>query len=116
MTCSCSRKDKERKSLGSPQPSRTSRRAVSVSRLSEDSRVRRVRRRDLVRASSLDQYEHLAHFEVEQQQQPSSGRKRFLTSRESEEETDLTDSVENRADYRVKLNHSHSKQDQNRRR
>ena len=89
-----------------------------MSRLSEDSRVRRVRRRDLVRASSLDQYEHLAHFEVEQQQQPSSGRKRFLTSRESEEETDLTDSVENRADYRVKLNHSHShsKQDQNRRR
>ena len=119
MTCSCSRKDKDRGSLGSPQPSRASRRAGSVSRLSEDSRVRRVRKRGLLRSSSLDQYEHLAHFEVEQ---PASRKKRILLTRETDEETDVTDSVElreredNRANYRVKLNHSHSKHNQNRRR
>ena len=119
MTCSCSRKDKERKSLGSPQPSRATRRAGSVSRLSEDSRVRRIRKRDLLRSSSLDQYEHLAHFEVEQ---PGGGRKRIQLNRETDEETDITESPdlreENRENYRVKLNHSHShsKHDQNRRR
>ena len=118
MTCSCSRKDKDRGSLGSPQPSRASRRAGSVSRLSEDSRVRRIRKRGLMRSSSLDQYEHLAHFQVEQ---PDGSRKRILLSKETDEETDVTDSVELRdredlrANYRVKLNHSHSKHDQNRR-
>ena len=120
MTCSCSRKDKDRGSLGSPQPSRASRRASSVSRLSQEShgRVRRIRKRDLLRSSSLDQYEHLAHFQLEQ---PDGSRKRILLSKETDEETDVTDSVElrdredNRANYRVKLNHSHSKHDQNRR-
>ena len=121
MTCSCSRKDKERQSLGSPQPSRSSRRAGSVSRLSQDNRARRARKRDLLRSSSLDQYEHLAHFEVVEQ--AAGGRKRLQLSRETDEETDLTDSVElrelredKRANYRGKLNHSHSKHDQNRRR
>ena len=113
MTCSCSRKDKD-------QPSRPSRRAGSVSRLGEEGRVRRIKKRDLLRSSSLDQYEHLAHFEVHQH---SGDRKRILLSRETDEETDVTDSVDlrevredSRANHRAKLNHSHSKHDQNRRR
>ena len=101
MTCSCQRKDRDRRtlvSLGSPRPSR---RAGSVSRVTEDhSRRRRRYRRELLRSASLDQYEHLAHFEM------------INFSRMTEGETDSngTDSLEdNRVDRRIILNHSHSK-------
>ena len=81
--------------LGSP---RTRRRSGSSSRLGEgQGRGRRGNRRDLLRSASVDQYEHLAHFEM------------INFNRQTDEETDLTDSVEeNRSNRRIILNHSHS--------
>ena len=91
MTCPCQRKDRDKKSLrplGSP---RTSRRSGSVSRMGG-----RRNRRDLLRSASVDQYEHLAHFEM------------INFNGQTDEETDVTDSLEENRSRRIILNHSHS--------